>query len=370
VQCNDNNPCTTDTCNPASGCTFTNNTLACSDNNACTSGDVCAAGSCKPGTTVNCDDGESCTADSCVPATGCVHTPAANGASCDDNDPCTLDDECTAGTCGGPESWCCSQPEQFPSGCNFSQEITLSPSATATYSGGSCTTQTETGGQFITCLPTVTQTAEVCLQIGGTAAADGSYLLFEDNSPTLQLNECAQPLNSNGCTTVTVSPGSASYWQLVMHAQSGQPVARFHMRCPPSPATCSSAGPTLQCDVPLACTQATGTTTSITSYGSTCGTTGYSKQERRFRYSAAQVGEHTIWLSGAGASGATVLVAPAGTGGVCDDSVAANCFASGASPLTFNNDAPNKPYCVFVEQANNASGPFQVLNISVGCFSN
>ncbi len=44
--CNDNNACTTDTCNAATGCVFTNNTNACSDGNACTINDTCGGGSC------------------------------------------------------------------------------------------------------------------------------------------------------------------------------------------------------------------------------------------------------------------------------------------------------------------------------------
>lgn len=44
--CNDINACTTDTCNPAAGCVFTNNTNPCNDGNACTTGDVCDGGVC------------------------------------------------------------------------------------------------------------------------------------------------------------------------------------------------------------------------------------------------------------------------------------------------------------------------------------
>lgn len=45
--CDDNNPCTTDSCDPKLGCTHTNNTNPCSDNNPCTFTDTCAAGACK-----------------------------------------------------------------------------------------------------------------------------------------------------------------------------------------------------------------------------------------------------------------------------------------------------------------------------------
>jgi len=38
--------CTTDACNPSSGCTYTNNTNTCNDGKLCTVGDKCQNGSC------------------------------------------------------------------------------------------------------------------------------------------------------------------------------------------------------------------------------------------------------------------------------------------------------------------------------------
>ncbi len=49
ISCDDSNVCTDETddaCEPATGCVYTNNTLACVDGDACTSGDVCSGGSC------------------------------------------------------------------------------------------------------------------------------------------------------------------------------------------------------------------------------------------------------------------------------------------------------------------------------------
>ena len=97
VTCNDNNPCTTDTCNPATGCVYTNNTNACSDNNVCTVSDTCVGGACLAGTPIVCSDGNVCTDDSCNPTTGCVFTN--NTAACDDGNPCTMGDACGGGTC-------------------------------------------------------------------------------------------------------------------------------------------------------------------------------------------------------------------------------------------------------------------------------
>ena len=73
VVCSDGNICTTDTCSTATGCVFTNNTVACNaDNNACTP-DICASGVCQVGTAKVCNDNVACTIDSCDTVTGnCV----------------------------------------------------------------------------------------------------------------------------------------------------------------------------------------------------------------------------------------------------------------------------------------------------------
>src|SRR5207249_2890829 len=85
--CGDGNVCTTDTCDPVTGCVNTPNTLPCDDLNPCTSGDTCAAGACV-GTpnTQGCDDGNACTtADRCAGG-ACVGGPPPD---CDDGNGCT-----------------------------------------------------------------------------------------------------------------------------------------------------------------------------------------------------------------------------------------------------------------------------------------
>jgi hypothetical protein len=79
VTCTDNNLCTDDACNPATGlCVFTPN-VTCNDNDLCTA-DSCnpATGSCVFTPALNCDDNNPCTDDSCNPVTGCVNTPNGN----------------------------------------------------------------------------------------------------------------------------------------------------------------------------------------------------------------------------------------------------------------------------------------------------
>jgi cysteine-rich repeat protein len=71
--CDDENPCTTDSCDESSGCQNVNNSDPCDDGNACTTSDTCGGGSCNGGPALVCNDGNGCTDDSCNPASGCVY---------------------------------------------------------------------------------------------------------------------------------------------------------------------------------------------------------------------------------------------------------------------------------------------------------
>ena len=104
LNCNDNNPCTDDSCDAIQGCVHTNNTAACSDGNACTVGDTCGGGTCNSGAAAICNDNNVCTTDSCAPATGCVFTN--NTIACDDNSACTAGDTCGGGSCQGTAIVC------------------------------------------------------------------------------------------------------------------------------------------------------------------------------------------------------------------------------------------------------------------------
>jgi hypothetical protein len=99
AKCDDGNPCTDDGCDPAKGCVASPNSAPCSDGSVCTGNDTCAAGVCKPGAALACNDGNPCTDDSCDPAKGCSY--AANKAACDDGNGCTAGDSCSAGMCKG-----------------------------------------------------------------------------------------------------------------------------------------------------------------------------------------------------------------------------------------------------------------------------
>jgi hypothetical protein len=133
LDCDDGNKCTDDSCDPGSGCVHAPNAAPCDDGDACTVTDACSNATCTGSGKLDCDDGNKCTDDSCDPGSGCVHAP--NAAPCDDGDACTMNDVCASGTCkpGSPLS-CndgnpCTADTCTPAGCvyAFSGPCTVQP---------------------------------------------------------------------------------------------------------------------------------------------------------------------------------------------------------------------------------------------------
>jgi hypothetical protein len=115
--CDDGNVCTDDGCDPASGCTHIANNAPCDDGDACTTGDACAAKACVGGPPPNCNDQNVCTDDDCDPQTGCTHV--ANMAPCNDGDACTTGDACAAKSCvSGPPTDCDDQNDCTTDSCD------------------------------------------------------------------------------------------------------------------------------------------------------------------------------------------------------------------------------------------------------------
>jgi N-acetylneuraminic acid mutarotase len=143
ILCNDNNACTTDSCNPATGCAYVNNTNSCSDGDACTTGDTCSGGTCRAGAPLVCNDNNACTTDTCNPATGCVYTNNTN--SCSDGNACTAGDTCSGGSChAGPPVACAPADSCHSAGtCNPATGVCASvnaPDGTACSDNNLCTT--------------------------------------------------------------------------------------------------------------------------------------------------------------------------------------------------------------------------------------
>lgn len=117
LDCNDNNLCTDDSCNSEMGCQYAFNLNVCDDGDACTLGDQCADGGCQAGAPANCDDNNLCTEDSCSNETGCINLPTAD--PCDDGNACTSNDVCDQGVCtSGPDLDCDDENACTNDGCN------------------------------------------------------------------------------------------------------------------------------------------------------------------------------------------------------------------------------------------------------------
>ncbi len=110
VNCDDGSPCTADSCDPATGCLHKAAAGPCNDADSCTQKDNCEAGKCVGiaiDVTASCNDNDACTTDSCEAKAGCVHTPKIAGP-CDDGNVCTLNDACQNGKCiSGPNNCGC-----------------------------------------------------------------------------------------------------------------------------------------------------------------------------------------------------------------------------------------------------------------------
>ncbi|RLB56075.1 MAG: hypothetical protein DRI34_09675, partial [Deltaproteobacteria bacterium] len=101
--CNDNDDCTTDSCDPASGCQYSFNNDPCDDGQFCTVSDTCdGAGNCV-GQVRDCSsETDQCNTGICDEGQqACVKLPLSDGTACDDGNACTMNDSCLDGACTG-----------------------------------------------------------------------------------------------------------------------------------------------------------------------------------------------------------------------------------------------------------------------------
>lgn len=102
-QCDDGDPCNgAETCvagqcqpgTPIPNCCTSN--AQCNDGNICNGSEACVSNLCQNGTPLNCNDNLPCTSDSCHPILGCQHSNLPSGSPCGDqtSTPCNLPDTC------------------------------------------------------------------------------------------------------------------------------------------------------------------------------------------------------------------------------------------------------------------------------------
>ncbi len=217
ASCDDGNPCTQDSCTPGIGCQHSPTTAPCEDGSACTVGDTCSGGKCTPGAAASCDDGNACTTDSCDPATGCQHTP--NSAPCNDGLTCTTGDVCTGGKCVGTvscddgnsctadscdASGACVHPVSVGNACNDANACTGGDTCQA---NGTCL-----GINVVNCDDGNVCTTDSCVPVDGSCAhtptdggacSDGNPCTADScsNSTCVGIPTAGTPCDDgNGCT--------------------------------------------------------------------------------------------------------------------------------------------------------------------------
>ena len=227
VSCDDNNPCTTESCNPVLGCQNINNTNACDDGNECTSVDACNGGTCVGQGTNTCDDGIPCTTDSCSDTEGCIHAPADTlcddgnsctintcvasvgcstnntaGALCDDGDVCNTQDYCQDGDCQGGGAISCDDGILCTTdSCNPVLGCQTSNNSLSCDDGNVCSVVDECQGGVCVgagsnaCDDGIPCTVDSCSDDGGCTHTPSSSLCDDGNTCTL--NTCLEGI---GCS--------------------------------------------------------------------------------------------------------------------------------------------------------------------------
>ncbi len=234
LQCDDNNLCTTDSCDSAIGCVFDNNNLPCdADGNACTQGDACIDGGCEIGQAKQCDDGNDCTVDSCDPqSAACVFDKELlEGKACDaDGSVCTPNDMCVAGNCKPDASLDCDDNNPCTTdtcdpakGCAYeNNNLPCDADGNACTQGDSCLAGVCGPGQEKTCDDNNPCTLDTCdpdsgacqydkVALNGTACdADGSVCTPNDVCSAGSCKPDAQIAcdDDNLCTTDSCDPAS------------------------------------------------------------------------------------------------------------------------------------------------------------------
>ncbi len=219
--CDDNEPCTADTCDPKSGCVFMSLAIPCTDNNVCTEGDACSASGCK-GTSLSCDDGVACTVDSCDTDTGCANTPDDN--ACNDAVACTADACVSVGCVNIPSSSFCNDNEQCTQdactkgiGCVFTK-MTASPcdDSDACTDNDVCVDGVCSGSPS-TCDDSLSCTKDACNSATGCTHAPITNTSCNDSDATTPIDICEDgACNGYKKYFEDFEGGSAKGWQFTM----------------------------------------------------------------------------------------------------------------------------------------------------------
>ncbi|MFT5429444.1 MAG: putative repeat protein (TIGR01451 family), partial [Myxococcota bacterium] len=206
--CDDNNPCTTDSCTANVGCTYIQNASSCDDNTACTSGDVCSSGVCA-GTPVDCDDSEACTTDVCDSIGGCVSIN--NSDSCNDGTLCTTDDRCASGSCGGTtlscddSNLCTSDSCSAGGGCANANNTVACEDGDACTAPDACAGGSCAGGSAVDCDDNNLCTTDICNEAAGCISINN-----EGSCDDLDACTRGDSCSAGGCAGVDTCEGGGA----------------------------------------------------------------------------------------------------------------------------------------------------------------
>ena len=214
AQCDDSNPCTSDTCDTSIGaCRHTPATgTTCNDGQFCTVTDTCNSLGFCDGSARDCSDSNGCTADSCNETLDtCVNDgAAANGSACGNpgSSACDAPDSCFAGVC---------QPNFVAPGtaCGSSSD-TVCDNPDTCNGTGSCQTNNEPNGT--TCGDAGTQCVnqDTCqggmcqdngFKVAGTACGSASDTVC-DNPDTCNASGACQANNEPGTSVCRADAGA------------------------------------------------------------------------------------------------------------------------------------------------------------------
>ncbi len=191
VDCADDNACTKDACDAQAGCTHVAaDASPCDDGNQCTLNDACNGEQCQGGATKDCAQTSPCQYASCVASSGlCVAAPLADGQPCDDGNPCTPKDGCKAGNCAGTGNACddgnaCTIDGCANGGCQHSP------------SSGPCD------------LDASLCTADLC---AGETCSPGKVLTCDDGNPCT-VDGCAKATGCSHVPAAFASPCGTAKW--------------------------------------------------------------------------------------------------------------------------------------------------------------
>ncbi|WP_050431981.1 thrombospondin type 3 repeat-containing protein [Chondromyces crocatus] len=215
AECDDGNPCTTDTC-VNDTCVRSNNNLSCNDGNACTENDACVNGACVPGAPKTCPAIDAChDVGTCNPSNGMCSTPnRPNGTPCTDSNACTQTDTCQNGVCTGSNPVVCPPPAvcHLQGTCSPATGACASPPApdgSACTDGNACT-ETDTcqagictGNNPLMCAP-----INDCHQQGACdlATGDCTPIPKPDGASCNDGNACTQGDQCNAGTCTSGNP--------------------------------------------------------------------------------------------------------------------------------------------------------------------